>query len=286
MAHPELGRLPRVGPGGLASIGGLPDLEALLAVRPQVVFATCLSAAQADLLQERCLCPVVVLDYGKFAGFKPKVLAKSLLLAGRVLHRGRRAARVVQYLDILMADLKKRVKGAKPPAPSYVGGIGFKGAHGLDSSATDYPPMAWLGAPNAARAVSKAKGHVFVGKEQLLRLNPETIFLDGGGLIMVQADFLRKPRYYRALRALRLGRVFMLHPYNWYTTNLGTVFADAYCVGVLLYPEHFKDIDPAAKADEIYSFLVGVPVHGRMVELYGPLGGVPPFVQNSERTKP
>ena len=286
MAHPELGKLPRVGPGGLASIGGLPDLEALLAVRPQVVFATCLKAAQADLLQKRCLCPVVVLDYGRFAGFKPEVLSKSLLLAGRVLGRERRAGEVVKYIHGLLADLRKRTLGAKPPPPSYVGGIGFKGSQGLGSSDADYQPLAWLGVPNAVKVLATKRGHLFVGKERLLALDPETVFLDGGGLDMVRADYQRKPRYYRSLRAFKKGRVFLLHPYNWYTANLGTVFADAYCVGALLYPERFRDIDPAAKADGIYMFLVGAPVHAGMAKLYGPLGGVPSFVQDAERKKP
>ena len=283
MAHPELGRLPRVGPGGVAAIGGLPDLEALLAVCPQVVFATHLKPAQADLLAEKCRCPVVVLDYGRFAGFKPEAVAKSLALAGKILGKERRAAEVAAYLRGLLGDLAKRTTGAKPPAPAYVGGIGFKGSQGLESSDAGYQPLAWLGAPNAAGSLSSPRGHVFVGKERLLALNPETIFIDGGGLGMVRADYLRKPGYYHALGAFRRGRVHVLHPYNWYTANLGTVFADAYALGSILYPERFRDVSPAAKADEIYSFLVGAPVHGRMAELYGPLGGVPPFIKDVER---
>jgi iron complex transport system substrate-binding protein len=31
-------------------------------------------------------------------------------------------------------------------------------------------------------------------------------------------------------------------------------------IGKLLYPNRFQDINPEAKADEIYTFLVGKPV--------------------------
>ena len=44
------------------------------------------------------------------------------------------------------------------------------------------------------------------------------------------------------------------------TTNQDTVLSDAYYIGKILYPDKFSDIDPAAKADEIFTFLVGKPV--------------------------
>ena len=58
-------------------------------------------------------------------------------------------------------------------------------------------------------------------------------------------------------------------PYNSYSLNFGSVLADAYFVGKTLYPDRFADIDPAAMADEIYSFLVGEPVFHRMNEGLG-----------------
>ena len=49
-------------------------------------------------------------------------------------------------------------------------------------------------------------------------------------------------------------------PYNWYTKNYGSVLANAYFIGKILYPERFEDVDPVTKADEIYKFLVGKSV--------------------------
>lgn len=45
--------------------------------------------------------------------------------------------------------------------------------------------------------------------------------------------------------------------------------ADAYFLGKTIYPESFADIDPAAKADEIYSFLLGKPLYQRMCQDFG-----------------
>ena len=37
----------------------------------------------------------------------------------------------------------------------------------------------------------------------------------------------------------------------YYSTNIDTVIANAYYIGKVLYPDEFRDIDPAEKADEI-----------------------------------
>lgn len=63
-------------------------------------------------------------------------------------------------------------------------------------------------------------------------------------------------------------------PYNWYANNYDTVIADAYYIGKILYPEHFADVEPAAKADEIYTMLDGKPVYADMQRIFG---GFVPF---------
>ena len=65
------------------------------------------------------------------------------------------------------------------------------------------------------------------------------------------------------------GKVYGLLPYNWYTRNFGSILANAYYIGTVVHPEAFKDVDPAATADEIYTFLVGKPVFKDMSALFG-----------------
>jgi iron complex transport system substrate-binding protein len=57
-------------------------------------------------------------------------------------------------------------------------------------------------------------------------------------------------------------------PYNWYTQNFGSILADAWYVGKVLYPDQFADVDPAAKADEIYQFLLSANVYAAMDNLF------------------
>jgi len=70
----------------------------------------------------------------------------------------------------------------------------------------------------------------------------------------------------KALTAVQAGRVYGVLPYNWYTKNYGSILANAYFIGKMLYSERFKDVGPVAKADEIYQFFVGKPESCRVAD--------------------
>ncbi len=281
LAHPELSKLPRCGPGGTVSINKKPDMEALLALAPQVVFVTYMKASLADNVQKILDIPVVVLSYGAFATFD-EVVFDAFKIAGKILNRKKRAENLINYIESLRNDLKNRTSGiSKNLQPRvYVGGIGYRGSHGIESTEQHYIPFEWLGAENVAKQVMPVMGsHVFLDKEELLKLNPDIIFIDDGGLDLIAEDFRKKPKFYSALEAFLNKRVYTLLPFNWYATNIGTALADAYAIGKILYPKRFKDIEPANKADEIYNFFVGKPVFSEMVKIYGKMGQNPPFLK-------
>jgi iron complex transport system substrate-binding protein len=278
-AFPELALLPRCGPGGPASINKKPDLEALLAVRPQMIFVTYMDASLADEVQKILSIPVVVLSYGAFATFDTAVY-DALKIAGSVLDCETRAQAVIDYIESLRRDLQGRTRSiaAEEKPGVYVGGIGYRGTQGLESTDKVYIPFDWVHARNLAVSVeSKLGSHLFVDKEVLLDLDPAVIFIDGGGYQLVAEDFRRKTAYYTALSAFKNRRVYRLLPFNFYTTNIGTALADAYAIGKILYPGRFADVDLARKADEIYTFLVGKPIYEHIEADYGPIGAVAPL---------
>ncbi len=272
LAHPELAALPVVGPGGPKSINGEPDLEAVLKVKPDVIFVTYMESAKADALQKKLGIPVVVLTYGRFEQFD-EVVYDSLRVAGKALNAESRAADVIAFAQNCKGDLKKKTAGlgAAATAGVYAGAVGFKGTQGIESTDANYPPLEWVNANNVAQRSGK-QGHLFIDKEQLLAWDPEVIFIDGGGLSLVRQDFQKKAELYKALRAVKNGRVYLLFPFNWYMTNICTTIIDAYAVGKVLYPDRFADIDLKRKADEVYTFFVGKPVYERMERDFGELG--------------
>ncbi len=273
-ANPDLAKLPAVGPGGPAGINKEPDLEAVLKVNPQVIFISNMEPAKAEVLQKKLGIPVVILSYGGFATFDD-IVFDSLRLAGKILKAEKRAEEVVAFIEGARRDLLKRTERyeekAKPRV--YIGGIGFRGTQGIESSDASYFPLDWVRARNLAKEVVP-KGHVFVEKEKILAWDPDLLFIDAGGLGNIRQDYQKRMDFYRHLKALKNRQIFLLFPYNWYVTNIETAVADGFAAGKILYPQRFADLDPKKKADEIYTSLLGKPVYQQMEKEFGELGGV------------
>ncbi|ASJ09717.1 hypothetical protein A3L11_01605 [Thermococcus siculi] len=268
IAHPELKDLPSIGPGGP---GKLPDFEALINLKPDVIFLTYVDEKTADEIEEKTGIPVVVLSYGRLATFEDEELFRSIELAGKILGKEKRAGEVVEFIKSVQADLVKRTEGVEPKR-AYVGGIGYKGAHGIESTDGSYPPFRVVHADNVAKELGD--GHHMIDKEKLLEWEPDYIFIDEGGLKLTLDDYSKNPDFYNSLKAVKNGNVYGILPFNFYTTNIGTALADAYYIGKVLYPGRFEDVDPAKKADEIYAFLVGKPVYGEMAAQFGGFGKI------------
>ncbi len=67
---------------------------------------------------------------------------------------------------------------------------------------------------NIAESVQASEGsHIFMDKEKLLAINPDVIFIDGGGLKLVEQDIIKKPEYYKALKAFQNKQVYSLLPF-------------------------------------------------------------------------
>ncbi len=276
LAHPELNKLPLVGPGGPASINREPDLEAVLRVSPEVVFVVSMEPAKAEAMQKKLGIPVVILSYGSAgAGTFDDMAYESLRVTGKILGKEKRAEEVIAFIEKARRELVGRTEAVKEDLKPrvYAGGISLRGMQGLDSSDADYPPLAWVNARNLARE-SAHKGHIFVDKEKLLSWNPDLIFVDAWSLNLITQDYQRKPDFYRNLKAVREKRIHVLYPFNMYSTNIDTVVADAYAVGKVLYPDLFTDLDIAEKAGAVYSFLLRRSVYGELKKQFGELGRI------------
>jgi len=284
IAHSELWDLPECGPGGPGGINHKPDPASIMMVNPQVIFVTCMDGPLADEAMKTSGIPFVILSYGEPGG-SDEVLFESLKISGKILNREKRADDVIAYFESVRKDLDQRTRAiSRKQRPSvYVGGIGHKGLFGIESTEKSFIPFSRVNAKNLCEDLETRIGnHLFLNREDLLRMNPDVIFIDGGGLNSVTEDFFKKPEYYFSFKAFSERAVHTLLPVNAYGTNLCTALADAYAVGKILYPAAFKDIDPEKKADEIYTFLVGKPVYESMKKDYGPLGAVVPFLKPEE----
>lgn len=249
-----------------------PELIAALAPAPQVVLKVDFGDGTApDQLTAKTGLPLVLLRYGDLGPGRADLDA-ALRLMGEVVGKKQRAEEVIGLFNAWEADLAARTRDIPEAEKTlcYVGGVAMKGARGMQSTEPSYPPFRLGGACNAAAPAKggKAVTHADVPKEQIVAWDPEVIFLDVSTLTMGEKagglHELRTDPAYGMLRAVRGGRVYGVLPYNSYSANFGSIYADAYFVGKTLHPERFTDVDPAGKADQIYMALVGKPVFGMM----------------------
>ncbi len=269
LANPWLSELEVFGKGGPPGENPL-NYEKIAVLRPQVIFATYMDREEADRLSSRLKVPVVVLSYGELATFENEALFRSLRLAGEILGKESRAENLISYINRVEKDLRRRtssIPSSQKPRV-YVGGLGHKGSHGIDSTMARFPVFKVLGLRSPVDSL-KLKGWISVSREMILEWDPDFIFIDEGGLGIVLQDVRRNPGFYKALRAVREGRVYGLLPFNYYTTNIEVALSSAYYVGKVLFPDKFADINPEIKADEIFKFFVGKPVYQEMKKDYG-----------------
>jgi iron complex transport system substrate-binding protein len=257
-----------------------PELILALNPQPQVIFKTYAGMGHDPVeLQQKTGIPVVILNYGDL-GANRSHFFQALEIMGTVLGKQARANDVISFFKAAIADLKTRTRDipADLRPACFVGGIAFKGPHGFQATEPGYPPFAFVGVRNLAfdPAMDKtALRHSSIAKEKIMVWNPGTLFMDLSTLQLGDKagalHELKTDPAYRGLTAVKNGRVYGLLPYNWYTRNFGSILANAYYLGKLLFPERFTDIDPPVKADELYTFLVGKPVFDQMNRAFGDL---------------
>jgi len=262
LAHPELSALPSIGSMHHA------DSELVAHLHPDVIFWASTSAGNADVLQAKTGIPVVVLNYGDLDD-RREMFYTALRLAAKVLGKQDRAEAVIRFLDNTIHDLKMRTKDIddKDKPRLYVGGIAYRGLHGMVSTEPDYPAFEFINVLNVASSI-KAE-HAFVDMEQIIEWDPDKIFIDETGYSFVKEEIKSGSIFHQTLSAVKTGELYAVMPYNWYAKNFGTMLANAYYIGTIAAPDRFNDIDPAMKADEIYKMLVGKDVYFQMKALYG-----------------
>ncbi|AKB75766.1 Iron(III) dicitrate-binding protein [Methanosarcina lacustris Z-7289] len=278
LTNPQLKDYPLIG-----EFRGNDDPEKIIVINPQVILRAgttgqppATSAAEADTLQDKTNIPVISFPYGSLKNEEQKAeMYSSLRIMGEVVGKQERAEEVIAYIEATMKDLESRTADIPESERKtvYVGGISSSGAHGIISTEPAYSPFLWVNANNVAAGMGA--DHADIAKEALVDWDPEYIFIDIGTLQAGNEGAigeLKNDPSLKGLSAVKNGNVYGVIPYNFYSTNYESVLANAYFVGKVLYPDRFEDIDPEAKADEIYTFFVGKPVFSDLNGQYNDTG--------------
>ncbi len=264
---PGLKALPM--PGDLTSV----NIEALLALRPDVVFVTNYAPPAMIRQIETAGLPVVVISLAKGEGIdRAKLnptfadddtayaegLREGVRLIGAVLGTEVRATQLIDAafagralaasrVASIPADKRVRLYMANPDLNTYGAGK-YTGII-----------MARSGGVNVAGSV---RGTAKVSMEDVLRWNPQVIFVQDRYAPVV--DEIRASAAWRPVDAVRTGRIYITPEY---VKPWGYPLPEALALGEVwmakkLYPERFADIDLKQRADAFYRAFYGTPYVG------------------------
>ena len=244
---------------------GEPYTEEIIDLAPDVIVMSKSASVDADDLQDKTGTPVVVvpgsdttLDHNAY---------ETIRIMGELYKMQSRAEELTACLKEIQRDLDARTRDipdSQRPAV-YVGGVSFKGHHGFEGTEAGYGPFTLIHANNLADTTGQT-GAFSIDLEQVLSWDPEIIFVDFNGMALIREDYEKNPDYYNALTAVQEGRVYSQISFRSSASNLETALADAYYAACVMYPDQFRDVDPVAKAEEIFELLLGVNPYGDLKE--------------------
>ena len=244
---------------------GNPFPEEIVKVSADVIVMSKSASVEADDLQAKTGTPVVVVP-GSDTTLDDAAF-ETIRILGQLYGMEKRAEELTDYLLGIQKDLYDRTKDIpESEKPSvYVGGVSFKGHHGFEGTEAGYGPFALIGAKNLADTTGQT-GAFNIDPEQVLFWDPDILFLDFNGMSLIKEDYAKNSEYYNALTAVQEGRVYSQISFRSNASNLETALADAYYAACVMYPEQFQDIDPVAKAGEIFEKLLGENPYDKLKE--------------------
>lgn len=247
LANPQYKKAKIIGP----MHGGDPEL--ITAANPDIIFTTYTTVNDANRLQNQTGIPVIALQYGDPILYRNEFL-NAIKLMGEIINKKERADTLISFINNIINELDS-LTHTKKTQEAYIGGVSFKGVHGISSTSPQYPPFEFVNVKNIAAKYTTPNNNIFIDKEEIIKLNPELLFIDYAGVSIIR-DEINNPAF-KDMQALKNNNIYYLYPYNSYTTNYATVFVNAYISGKTVYPDIFSHININNKAGEIYKMMLG-----------------------------
>lgn len=240
-AQPEVvKRIPVV--GGSSDI----NMEALLRVKPEVVFAWTYYPEQLKFMEQNGLSVV-----GLYLDSLSEVYGVVNLM-GTLFEREREARRIVERMEAVFDLVRGRAASLAPDRrrkamflysrPNQIGGpvdltgkmIAMAGAHNVAASLAQRTPI--------------------VSVETILGWNPDVIIVWGSARYAA-ADILRNPQF-RFVAAVREGRVYKGPRWSTWSPRVALL---TLWMAAKIYPELYRDVDLRAITDRFYREVYGMP---------------------------
>lgn len=264
-ANPELRKLPIIG------IGNQVDPELINMQNPDLIICTFKSKADIEKLQKQCNTPVIGLNYGDLDTNKTSFY-QTLRQLGGILQRQERAEFLINYIDHQLDSLSS-IKLADQSL--YIGGIAYRGAHGLNSTAPHYLPFKLLSLDNVSKnlaeeipALLTEMRTLSIDKEQIIEWNPDKIFIDLSGLRIAKQDLNKDSDLGSMLNAVKSKEVYTLLPYIWNATNYEHIITNTIYISKVCSSTDFSEQMISDLANDVYMNFYGKRIYHQMEKLY------------------
>ena len=242
LAHPELLKAERIG-----SVRE-PDMEKIAELKPDVIFIESAYAQIADTIEKSTGVPVVCINTSIYSG-KLDDFYKTIRLVAKIIGKGERAEKIIEYIDSEVEKVTKRVKSIPKGERPRVFLSNWAYRHGIGWTIKNYAPIDLI-ARNVAENIPAH--YMEVTKEQIIEWNPDVIFIHGYKGKSAVDEILNDPAL-QQVKAVKEGKVYGLFgPYIGYDPK--TMIVDLYWAAKVLYPERFKDVDVMKKGEEVFTF--------------------------------
>jgi len=253
-ANKELwSKVPIVGTDAMGATDYYP--EEIIKVNPDVILCS-YTAELADEIETQTGIPVVAVPMGTLFG---EDYEEALRLLADVCGVPEKAEAVIDFMNGCLQDLAERTAHIpEADKPSVLGAAAtYKGVHGIESVYVRYAVFEAINAKDMTAGVTGEADAVLIDKEKIIEWDPDYIFLDSGGVKLVQQDFEENRDFYTHLAAFRNKKVYQYPSSTSYYSNVEIPLVNSYYVGSILFPEKFADIDFAEKANEIFKVFLG-----------------------------
>lgn len=238
------------------------DTEAILKNRPEIIISF-LSAEANETLQNTTNIPVVGLKQGTDGVFD-ELTHQSFTLLGKIFNKEERASTLINYINTAKTEL---LSLKESDVTCYAGCIGNWGKTNLYGTYGDFPIFKYAKVKDSTDLLQNkvANKQFSTNAEDLLKLNPNKIFIDGAGYAQFKEAYNQDSTTFDALDAIKNGEVYHLLPYNAYYTNLEIQLMSTYYVASLTH-ESLKDLNMENKGNEILNAFLGESFYKEMLQ--------------------
>ncbi len=251
LIFPSQDKLPVV-----SSADGFPNLELVLRLAPDLVFASPSEADIPDVLQRKSGKPVLAFSsMGRFED-----LIREIRWVGAALGREERAEELAAFMLRTLDRVKSRLEGVRDDQKPRVY-LSFWSS--LTRSPVFYEPVNAAGGRNLAQGLLPARlGSVAaeVNIEKILAWDPEIVLIQGNYLPaerLVSVEGILNDSRLRSLRAVREGKVFYTFGF-WYWWDPALVLVETMMLAQLFHPERFRDLDLVSEGNAVFKMFYGL----------------------------